>query len=187
MQVSPEKSFYTDSGREVARSRKRLFNDVGHSADIDHWVEYINWSPCSNGVPGPRTHQERYAWMKHIWDRLSDEQRNLLLWNLQNLSASSAFSGLGGFEMILYCIWLEVSQHAPGLDPTSTFTSCDNAKWCQQMLMHYGEKHRTKHLGTDILDRLPEDVRAEVDGMLPEEEAATVAKRFAYAEVVAVM
>ena len=149
-------------------------------------VEHIYWGPCKNGIDGPRTNNERMAWPRHVWRKLTDNQRDTLITNMQRLSASSAFSGHGGLECILYLIWHECREHIPDIEPVSTYSSCDLAKWCQKVLLNFDPSHRANHVGCDILDRLPKDVQDEVEAQLPSQNSVQSAKRFAYREALAI-
>ena len=181
MEASPEKTCCTLTGVVEVQDRKRLFSQIEHEGDFeDHFVDMMYFGRCTNGKDGPRNNEERYAWPEHVWENLSDSQKDNLVMNMCALSASSSFSGMGGLESILYMIWNECSKHIPGLPPVKTHSSCDIAKWCQKVLLSYDEHHRARHLGKDLLDRLPEDVQEKVKKEYPQPDSCLAAKRFAY-------
>ena len=49
--------------------------------------------------------------------------------------------------------------------------------------MEFTEQHRATHVGSDILDRLPAEVREEVEAQLPDANTVQAARRWAYKEV----
>ena len=184
MQASPEKSLATGpSGSASSLGGRALFSGLGDGGLGQDSVEWLCFSACNNNPPGPISNSERMQWASHVWSGLSANQKDLLIANLRSLSASSAFSGVGGLEMILFLIWLECEKHSPGLPPVSTFSSCDAAVHCRRVLLSFDSAHRPEHVGCNILDRLPQDVRSKVDALLPSPDSHPQAKRFAYMEV----
>ena len=81
------------------RDGRRLYA-VSGSGRVNH----VLMDPLSIEQTGPTTYVDRFRWVEHVWRRLSPSMKDRLIRNLSKLKPSSAFSGMGGLELVVFLI-----------------------------------------------------------------------------------
>ena len=187
MIASPEKwsyhhGEYTEGGAQQPSKRQKIERSRG----IDRPANLVvhEFQPHSSGKDGPTTFAERCFWARRCWCCLEPWQRDLLVENLKKLFGSSHFSGMAGYEMIIEEILVEV-RHQTGLALPNTRSAhaCDLEFSRQQVLVSLPECCRPHHIHTDIVERLPKDVRDNIENKLPADGLNIDIRRFAYKEI----
>ena len=133
---------------------------------------------------GPNTTDERFEWAGYHWTQMSPSRRDRLIRNLRRLKPSSAFSGYGGLEWVLWFIvgFINTVIATPLVFPKS-FQAGDRDRSRLKVLQAFDNEHAPLHLTQDIISRFPDQLAAEIKTLLPSRDSHIDAKRFAYQEI----
>ena len=168
---------------QTHRNGRALFQKYGTSR-----VEHVEFSELNERPAGPLTTHGRFNWMKWMWQHMYSWERDRLCRNLQRLLPSSAFSGYGGFEIVLAMIVgfvnLMLTDNIPHPRPLE---AGDKSKVRQFLLRSYKSQLASVHVTQCISERLPADIRDKVKKLTPCDNSHIDAKRFAIQEIKSVV
>ena len=137
-------------GMRHTRCGRELFADVERGR-TDHLM--FDFSTVTN--PGPETHKERLLWMDWLWDHLAADQKDRMVRNLSILKLSSAFSGVGGMELVMFLLVWMVNRKIP--NPLPYIRSTEAGDCCQSrrdVLKSLWQWARPLHITKHFNDRL---------------------------------
>ena len=104
------------------RAGRQLFH-VNGIRTAEHYDFMSSDATCE----GPSTMIERFLWFDWLWTRFTGAQQDRLIRNLQHMLASSAFSGFGGFELVLFLLVLMCNRRlSTPLEFIRTFNAGDS-------------------------------------------------------------
>ena len=165
-----------DTVKRSARCGRPLFDCQG-TRTVDH--PHLDWS--FGTADGPSTHLERFAWFDWLWDHMSIECQLRLVRNLTKLVFTSAFSGFGGFELLIWLLIHYVNKRLVHKLPFKNAMSAgDKCRSRRDVLASFSKEARPIHITRDQLERLPTEVHQQVKDTLPAYHDFADAKRFAY-------
>jgi hypothetical protein len=151
---SPEKAISSNDFMDVL-----LKNGAKYCHTTSGKVASIAFTVPLQPHSAPEDRRSRLAWAPHVWQGLQPDQRDRLQRNLARLNTKSFFSGMGTMQQIFFMIvWF---MRSIGLDvpnvPETNSTELNATR--RRLLCSLPECHRAHHVHSDILHRLPQDLR----------------------------
>ncbi len=170
------------SGRVTGAPRTRCGRELFQHSGRDR-VRHVSFEPDVVS-DAPVSKVDAFQWPIWFWNQLSGVRKERLLRNLQRLAPSSAFSGYGGLELVLFMIIASLNLILPRKLPfIRALVAGDKCKSRQSVLLNMHRDHRPHHVSGDILTKLSLDAMKEVKEMIPSADSHIDAKRFAYQQI----
>ena len=158
------------------RCGRPLFNHVGATK-----TEFVKFEPVPPDSLGPASRSERLCWFTWLWTHLDGGQRDRLVRNLKLMGSSSAFSGFGGWEIVLWFLVIGVNWFIPdAIDLIRSVNAGDLAPDRRQVLENLHPAIRPHHLTRCFFQRMPPPERAKILKSMPTATDHDDAKRLAY-------
>ena len=152
--TSPEKAIGSDFRNVLLKTgAKYCLQPSGKVATIAFTVPL-------QSHPAPQDRRARLAWIQHVWQGLQPQQRDRLLRNLRRLTTKSFFSGMGTMQQIFFMIvWFMRSTLNIDVPNVPETNSCELNPIRRSLLCSLDPSHRAHHVHSDVLQRLPPNLR----------------------------
>ena len=156
----------------------RVMNHEGAQPNVLHQAQPIYprtlyglpFPTLKEGFPRPQVAEDqRWDVLGRGWSRMSNSRKRRLVRNLQDGIATGYFGGMGGLSLCLNMIQWEVNKHADlgyGIR-VPVHSECESDPSKQKHLMAYPERHRARHIFSNIFGRLPADVQRDIKENTP--------------------
>ena len=179
MMSSPEKLCGTE-GSLLDWSPASLYGLYTQGAPSVHYVEMAD----ALSAPLLTDPAQRMDWFHQCFGCMNAAMRARLIRNLQCISSSSFFSGIGGFETILFVLVAGVNKETGlDLDHVPCISACEMSRRRQLVLMELDERARPACLFEAIQERLPCDVYEECVRLTPTADSSDMACKWSYAKI----
>ena len=173
------KASHTDDHLGVSKRQRRLYGDVLEGLDVLPFHD-VKFAKRDWAVPGPETLDERWLWMEHDWNKSTPTMKDRLVRNLRRMVVRTKMTGMGCAELLIYMIWWFVRKFVPDLPMPMMKSACDMALSRVVTLLHFDEGFGPDCIFWRVEDLLPDELREELESILPTNDEPLEIKRQAY-------
>ena len=187
--ITPFDSQYSKSNTMIASPEKLKTEEstslYSRHAESPVDVEHLEFRPADlSELPVLYATQHRFLWPHRIWERLTPERKDRLIRILRHLIGRSYFTGVGGFEVLLYVIVTAVNEYLTDKIPLIEVTNATEMQSNRQLVLKAMD-HGPHCIHGAIEERLPIKVWMEIKQIQDGIKAGThdAARRLAYQKI----